>query len=444
MIKSGNEILCCGDNFETLREKVKRLELLGFLIVLYLFLQPFISTNCDCTKVKAEVLPDQTDVVNLAQHNQLNDNVSSSSSTPHQSKKKINERGENLVVLDEAGKSSKEQNLGPSTEMKSTQKPMNVHTRRHGVPNFPYWQTHQHEKVKDLFEKNSGSKSLAVNYPPLPHINNFSSRKLQTHDTNTSSVELSTFDPSSSICPVSQNDTFVFHIKHDLNAVGLSWHLLDLNSLNTISLAPLSDDSDDSSSNSTVSFFVCLTPGTYKFSIFLNITQETSCENLDYCYQIAINDVSVVEKKNFVETSDHDILIAGNGEGHELQCLKEPILTPSDPSEPNMIDVEIANKFYIFESLTSTERLQNTKSPQYRAACLLLYDDRVAPSDEVDYLIERYTLTLFLFATGQEDEILKLFGRETCDVMQCNNEGYITLIDYGKCDTITSNCVSII
>ena len=442
MTKSGNETLCCGDNFENLRKKVNRLEFLGFLVVSYLFLQPFLFTNSAYTKAKVEILPDQTDVANLAHHNQLDDNSSSSSLRLHQSKTEdLNERGENLVVLSEVGKSRKEQNLVSPPEMKSAQKPMSIHSRRHGLPNFIYWQAYQHGKHKEFFQMNSGSKSLVTKYPQLPHIDNVSSRKLQTHDTNTSSVDLSTFDPNLSMCPISQKDTFVFHVQHDLNATGASWHLLDLKSSNTISLAPLSGDS---SFNSTASFFACLTPGMYKFSIFHNITQKTSCESSDYCYQIAINDVSIVEKKSFVETFDHDILITTNGEGHELQCLKEPILSPSDPSEPNVIDVEIANKLDIIMSLTSSERLQNTKSPQYRAACLLLYDDRVVSADEVDYLIERYTLTLFLYTTQQEDEILKLFGRETCDVMQCNNEGYISMIDSSKCDANSSYCFAII
>lgn len=414
---------CCGDGFENLRKKVNRLELLVFLIISYLLFQHYIQT-------------DQAHVENLTHHNQLTDDGSSSLMRSHQSKTgDQNERIESVVVFDESGKSNKEQKPVSPTEMKSTQEPLNVHTRRYTVPSSPHWRTHLHEKYKALFESYSSNQSLVPSYPQLSHIDNVSSRKLQAQDTNTSGGDVIASDPSLSICPLSQKETFLFHMKRDLHGSGASWQLLDLtNSSNTISLTPLSDDS----SNSTSSYVACLTPGMYRFSIFHNISQEISCENADNCYQIAINDVSIVEKVNFAEISDHDIMISENGEGFELQCLKKPILSPSNPAEENVNDVEIARKFDVLESLSSTLLLQDTKSPQYRAACLLLYDDKVVSSDEVNYLIERYALTLFLYATQQEDEILRLFGRNTCDVIQCNSKGYISVIDYGECDGMTS------
>ena len=81
-------------------------------------------------------------------------------------------------------------------------------------------------------------------------------------------------------------------------------------------------------------------------------------------------------------------------------------------------------------SLSSYDTLSNIHTPQYKAACWILYDDVRKASVEDKLMLERYALGVILYCTNLDAEMM-LVG-DICDLdgIWCDDMGHIVGIDW--------------
>lgn len=189
---------------------------------------------------------------------------------------------------------------------------------------------------------------------------------------------------------------------------------------------------DTEKSNETV-FSACVRVGTYLLQ-----GNDINCGN---CYNIFINGELVKHGKNFVGTDSHKIIVSPLGKGYEQHCDKVPLISPSNAVNNFVYDEVIERKLEAIYSLTSIETISHDPtSAQYKAACWIIFDDKVAFENEQnsigavatdDDFIQRYILAVFLFATEQNIEKLHV---RTCDFASkrviCNEEERITELNF--------------
>ena len=229
----------------------------------------------------------------------------------------------------------------------------------------------------------------------------------------------------SSLCPVSHsNNTFVLHTPYDHMKNNVSIQLVDSFRSTEVSLAPFADDNI----KYATSYSACLAPGLFSLIVTNHGNETTNCGNETRCNEVFVNDVSIVsETFKDQQIFSLDFLVSTDGSCREAVCPSQPLLAPFHPSNPDLHDETIANALFMLHGLSSPELFQNFNSPQYKAACFVLYDDPHA-TQSMTHLIEQYAISVFYFSTGLEREIMN-----TCEFeLTCNAEGYITEIVYGK------------
>ena len=189
--------------------------------------------------------------------------------------------------------------------------------------------------------------------------------------------------------------------------------------------------------NETLRFSTCVDPGTY---LLEGQDVDADCDD---CYKVFINSELIRQGKDFLGTDRHKFYVSPFGKGYEQHCDKLPQLTPTSFVNGFVYDEMIERQLNTIYSLASIDTIKNEQfSPQYQAACWIIFDDKVAYAKEIeesnntftidDEFMERYVLALFLFATEQDIE--KLHAK-TCEFdpfrIACENKR-ITEIDYCK------------
>lgn len=209
-------------------------------------------------------------------------------------------------------------------------------------------------------------------------------------------------------CPASNT----FLLRTSLGG-GPTWQLLESSSSTEIQL------SSQNQINEKGSYVACLEPGHYNFIV------SNYNENEEGSSEIFVNDRLLVSEHSLSQVDfTLAFLIAIDGTAREQRCASNPILYPSQPSNPDFYDNTIAQVLQIIQLLSSPVVLQDTDSPQYRAACFILFDDIQETPEKVSFLIERYAMNVFHFATSQESEIIKSCAYGDFSAT-CNENGYI-------------------
>ena len=128
------------------------------------------------------------------------------------------------------------------------------------------------------------------------------------------------------------------------------------------------------------------------------------------------------------------------------RCAQLPILSPIDPFDNFTFDAKLDQKLTLFRALSDVESLNDYHSPQYKAACFLLFED-TEDSDatviENQVLMERYAFLVFWHTLHpnsktdsnqvQLDLDLDLdLGTSPCDLdyIVCNEQQHIIQIKY--------------
>ena len=259
-----------------------------------------------------------------------------------------------------------------------------------------------------------------------------------------------TFNPSS-ICPI--DNIFVFEPHYDYDGLNVTWQLLDATSSEEIALSPFTPivplPSEERTTPSvffpmvpladpdvknTSSYFACLPPGLYSFVTSQDGSEGTQCENDGNCNQIFIND-KLLTQGTF---SLYNFVISLDGIGREQICPMQPRITPSLSSDESKLRTEVKKKLDVIGLFSAHEALHNSESPQYKAACLILFDDIYGFPESEDFLIERYALSVFHFTTGLESEVVKSCNFGNFSAI-CDSEGYVRKLLYSK---FVDNCNS--
>ena len=187
--------------------------------------------------------------------------------------------------------------------------------------------------------------------------------------------------------------------------------------------------------NETSRFSTCVDPGTYLLE-----GQDVDCDD---CYKVFINSELIRQGKDFLGTDRHKFYVTPFGKGYEQHCDKLPQLTPTSFVNGFVFDETIERKLDAIYSLASMDTITNSPfSPQYQAACWIVFDDKVAYAKEIDEsnntitvtdeFMERYVLALFLFATEQDIEKLHVKTCEYDPIKVICEKNRITEIDYCK------------
>ena len=116
-----------------------------------------------------------------------------------------------------------------------------------------------------------------------------------------------------------------------------------------------------------------------------------------------------------------------------FNCYDMPILSSVNNLTENVYDQRISRLLELFDSLSSHDVIHNEASPQYKAACYLLYDDVKEMNVEDELTMERYISYLFLISTER-----LMWGEalpsNICDVegINCDINDHIIELDFCK------------
>ena len=178
----------------------------------------------------------------------------------------------------------------------------------------------------------------------------------------------------------------------------------------------------------------CVPPGYYTLSILDsggNILEYDENSGDNHSFRIFIDEKELmIQRTDSAVTVDFFVTIDGNA--HSPKCEQFPILSPINHLNRDRYEERIELLLNTIYGLTSLQNLNDRNTPQYRAACFILFDD-VRNMSIVDRgLIERYSLSVFLYATNQLPEVH--LSHDTCksfDVV-CNDAGSIIELNLRK------------
>jgi len=116
----------------------------------------------------------------------------------------------------------------------------------------------------------------------------------------------------------------------------------------------------------------------------------------------------------------------------DRRCSEAPILSPLNHLNNFTYDEKVDRMLDVIQTLSSMEALRNNNSPQYRAACWILFDDNLKVNTTDELFMQRYVIAVFLhtiFPNGH-----KLVPMHICDYekLECDDEGHVTKIEMGE------------
>ena len=197
-----------------------------------------------------------------------------------------------------------------------------------------------------------------------------------------------------------------------------SFELIDLQS-NEV-LVHKSHQISNSSSPQRDAF--CVDDGTYMFSTFKN---ETNGYN-DRFMNISVNGKLFFEKK--YQSLRYTFVII-DGEAQKFLCYNNPYLEPFNSITGNTdYDERIAELLNMLYTVSSYDDIHNIETPQYKAACYILYDDDAQMTIYNKVVVERYSLYLFLLSTKWLKH-QRAIPNNFCDldVVECKDDHIIEL-----------------
>lgn len=237
------------------------------------------------------------------------------------------------------------------------------------------------------------------------------------------------FDTSSR-CAIGSE--FLLAIENPYNSFEISWTLQDRKYNILYELGPTENDKID---NDKTEYYVCLEAGSYDFAIASEEAIFSKCENEDKCPRIIINGVRkfIGHKFSIEPTIAFYLSREGNVESlRHHNCDIFPLLSPINEFNNFEYDDRMSRTLEILGSLTSKELMSKHSSPQYRAICWILYDDKVSLELQDNHLIERFALAILLHSFNLEDELRMAIDTCDYDSVFCNENGLIVEIEWRK------------
>ena len=147
------------------------------------------------------------------------------------------------------------------------------------------------------------------------------------------------------------------------------------------------------------------------------------------------DELKPIQKFGFESERKLQVVVKTNWDNRKLQekhCHKKPILHPFNDITGNVYDQRVAGLLDVFQSISSYSTIHDCGTPQYKAACFILYDDENKMPTENEFTVERYVLHLFLSSINHPLNG-KEFPDNVCDIedISCDRKGHITKIMFG-------------
>ena len=147
-----------------------------------------------------------------------------------------------------------------------------------------------------------------------------------------------------------------------------------------------------------------------------------------------INKSNLVNRNNDIkerklQVNDTSSVIKNNIVLPKRICEQKPLLLPFNHINNYKYDDKVKQILYLVNAITSPDLLVRYDSPQYKAACYLMFEDMYENMIKVDLLAERYVILVLLYSTHWYDEIV--FPSNTCDFVGI------------ECDSVSRNIIGI-
>ena len=217
---------------------------------------------------------------------------------------------------------------------------------------------------------------------------------------------------------------FLLQIHANVFSSSIDWYLRNDVSYESIELSQLT-------SESLQSYFSCLSPGIYSFGIFDADGDKLTCNETIDCYEVLINDKPFIQPDDFSRDKMLSFSISFDRHARKRQCGELPILSPMNHINQFEYDENVEKTLDIIHALSTLDSLNKHHSPQYKAACSILYDSHeISVVNEL--LVERYAFAVFLNSLNLITEAV--LPKNSCDFrgVFCDDEGHITGIDLCK------------
>lgn len=121
--------------------------------------------------------------------------------------------------------------------------------------------------------------------------------------------------------------------------------------------------------------------------------------------------------------------------GENNRCHLKPSLSPINHVSNFLFNDFMEKKLEVIHALSDMKLINDFQSPQYLAACYLLFDDEVEISLENEEIVQRYSMAVFFYATKQFEQFP--IPESVCDVndnrIKCDSDGMIRRINWGMC-----------
>ena len=114
------------------------------------------------------------------------------------------------------------------------------------------------------------------------------------------------------------------------------------------------------------------------------------------------------------------------------RCEENPILSPTNHLNHFEYDERIDRILGVLHSLSSLELLSYPHTPQYKAACWIIFDDMSEMQVINELFIQRYIMAVFLYTMNPDEQ--DLLPLNTCDhqIVTCNGDDKITKVELSK------------
>ena len=184
--------------------------------------------------------------------------------------------------------------------------------------------------------------------------------------------------------------------------------------------------------NYTNTFYACLLPGIYVLDELHVFDFPTSGCGLSDCFQVSINNEVIANSNDFLSLAQFGFAISNDFIAGQRYCHRSPFLSFIDSVYDFPWNNQTSHIMNDIRSLSSHEALSNIYTPQYKAACWLLFDDIMKASVEEELTLERYVLGVLLYSTNQYAEMM--LSGHYCDLVGvfCDDVGHVVEINWGE------------
>ena len=127
-----------------------------------------------------------------------------------------------------------------------------------------------------------------------------------------------------------------------------------------------------------------------------------------------------------------DSSIFDHSQNHTHRCDELPLLSPANHLNNFQYDETMERTLDIIVTLSSMDLLHDYDTPQYKAACWILFDDIHQLNTTYEHFIQRYVMAVFLYTINPNKE--DMLPPNTCDhqIIACDGEGKITSIVWSE------------